>query len=143
MRTIMETILESGKFKTLRKALKSTGLKKLLDGAGPFTLFAPTDEAFACLYADILDVLFRDTIKLSDVLTHHVLPESITMKDAVNRKSIETESGQILKFSLDEMTAQVDQARVLEQDIVCSNGIVHIIDSVLIPREYKTKVQLT
>ena len=90
----MDAILELGQFKTLRKALKSTGLKKLLDGAGPFTLFAPTDEAFACLYSDILDVLFRDSIKLSDVLTHHVLPESITMNDAVNRKSIESESGQ-------------------------------------------------
>jgi uncharacterized surface protein with fasciclin (FAS1) repeats len=143
MRTIMETILELRQFKTLRKAIKSTGLQKLLDGAGPFTMFAPTDEAFARLYADILDVLFRDSIKLSDVLTHHVVPESITMEDAVSRTSIESKNGQTLEFSLDKKTMHVDRARVIEGDIVCSNGIVHIIDAVLIPRKYKTKVQLT
>jgi uncharacterized surface protein with fasciclin (FAS1) repeats len=142
MRTIMETILESGKFKTLKKAIRCTGLQKIIGGAGPITLFAPTDEAFARLYSDILDVLFRDSIKLSDVLTHHVVPRHLTMKDALNRKSIASAGGQTLEFSANEEAKQVDQALVLEWDIVCSNGVVHIIDAVLMPREYKTKVQL-
>ncbi|MGD8540161.1 MAG: fasciclin domain-containing protein [Candidatus Aminicenantes bacterium] len=142
MRSILNTILELGQFKTLRKAIESIGLKNVLEGSGPYTLFAPTDEAFACLYADILDVLFRDAIKLSDVLTYHVIPERMTIEDALRRKSIKTANGQTLEFSQNEDVIRANQANIIEKDIVCSNGIVHIIDAVLMPREYCTKVQL-
>ena len=138
----MKTILELGQFKTFRKAIKSTGLENVLEGSGPYTLFAPTDEAFACLYADILDVLFKDAIKLSDVLTYHIIPERITFKDALRRKSIKTANGQTLEFSQDQEVIRVDHAQIIQRDIVCSNGIVHIIDAVLIPREYCAKVQI-
>ena len=130
----MNTILELGQFKTLQKAIKCTGLEDVLEGSGPFTLFAATDEAFACLYADILDVLFRDAIKLSDVLTYHVIPERVTIEDALSRKSIKTANGQTLEFSQNKKVIRAGQARIIEQDIVCSNGIVHIMDSVLMPK---------
>jgi uncharacterized surface protein with fasciclin (FAS1) repeats len=135
----MNTILELGKFKTLRKAIKSTGLEKVLEGSGPYTLFAPTDEAFACLYVDILEVLFKDKIKLSDVLTYHVIPERITLEDAVRRKSIKTANGQTLGISQNEDMIRADQAHIIETDIVCSNGIVHIIDAVLMPKSIAPK----
>ena len=137
----METILESGNFKTLIKAIRCTGLQKIISGAGPATLFAPTDEAFARIYSDILDILVKDTITLSDVLTHHVVSGHITMRDALTRKSIESSSGQPLELSASKEATNVDHALVLEEDIICSNGVIHIIDAVLIPQKYKTKVQ--
>jgi uncharacterized surface protein with fasciclin (FAS1) repeats len=140
MKTIMGTVRELAQFKTLRKAIKSTGLEKILDGSGPFTLFAPTDEAFASLYSDILDVLFRDAIKLSDVLIYHVIPEYITKDIALSRKFIKAANGQTLEFSQNNDGFMVDQAYIIEESIVCSNGIVHIIDAVLMPKKYRTGI---
>jgi uncharacterized surface protein with fasciclin (FAS1) repeats len=139
MKTILETIHKLAQFKTLKKAIKSTGLEKILDGSGPFTLFAPTDEAFASLYADILEVLFRDKFKLSDVLIYHVIPGYINKEIALSRKFIKTANGQTLEFSQNNNIFQVDQAHILEKDILCSNGIIHIIDAVLMPESYRKK----
>jgi transforming growth factor-beta-induced protein len=143
MKTMMDTISELGKFKTLWKAIRSSDLLMVLNGRGPFTLFAPTDEAFAHLYSEILEVLFRDKIKLSDVLTDHVIPEYITIEDALNRHAIQTASGRTLKFFQKENIIKVDQAHLLATDIVCSNGIVHVVDAVLMPEEFSTTVQQT
>ena len=135
----MGTIREFTQFKTLQKAIKCTGLENILDGSGPLTLFAPTDEAFAGLYADIIDVLFRDKIRLSDVLIYHVIPEYITSDIALSRKFIKAANGQTLEFSQNSEDLQVDRARILEGNIVCSNGIVHIIDVVLMPQSIVLK----
>jgi uncharacterized surface protein with fasciclin (FAS1) repeats len=143
MKTMMDTIRELGRFKTLWKAIRSADLLMVLNGSGPFTLFAPTDEAFAHLYADILDVLFRDKIKLSDVLMDHVVPESITIEEALNRNTIQTAGGRTLKLSQKENLIQVDQANILAKDIVCSNGIIHVVDAVLISEEINTKAHQT
>jgi len=140
---MMDTIHELGRFKTLWKAIRSADLLGVLDSAGPFTLFAPTDEAFAHLYSEILDILFRDKIKLSDVLTNHVIPEYITMEDALSRDAVQTASGRMLKLSQRGNITQVEEAHILARDIVCSNGIVHVVDAVLMPREFNTKVQET
>ena len=136
----MDTILELGRFKTLWKAIRSSDLLRVFDSSGPYTLFAPTDEAFAHLYTEILDVLFRDKIKLSDVLTNHVIPEYITAEEALNRETIRTASGQMLKFSRKGDIIQADQAHILAKDIDCSNGIVHVVDAVLTGKEFSTKV---
>lgn len=143
MKTMMDTIRELGRFKTLWKAIRSEDLLKVLNGTGPFTLFAPTDEAFAHLYSDILEVLFRDKIKLSDVLTDHMIPEYITIEEALNRATIQTASGRTLKFSQNGNIIKVDQAHILSPNIVCSNGIVHVVDAVLIRKKFGTKVQET
>jgi uncharacterized surface protein with fasciclin (FAS1) repeats len=137
----METIRELTQFKTLQKAIRSTGLEKILDGSGPFTLFAPSDAAFADLYADILDVLFRDTVKLSDVLVYHVIPEYITADIALSRKFIKAANGQTLEISRNNEGLMVDQANILGEGVVCSNGIVHIIDAVLMPKKYRTEIE--
>lgn len=143
MKTMMDTLLELGGFKTLWKAIRSADLLMVLNGTGPFTLFAPTDEAFAHLYADILDVLFRDKIKLSDVLMDHVIPEYVTTEEALSRETIQTAGGRTLKLSLNENIIQVDRAHILAKDIVCSNGIVHVVDAVLMSEEFSAKVQQT
>ena len=136
-----DTIRGLGGFKTLWKAIRSADLLKILNGRGPFTLLAPTDEAFAHLYSEILEVLFRDKIKLSDVLTDHVIPEYITIEDAVNRHAIQTASGRMLNFSQNGNLIKVDDAHILSNDIVCSNGIVHVVDAVLMPKDFSTTVQ--
>lgn len=143
MKTTMDTLRELGRFKTLWKAIRSADLLRVLNGAGPLTLFAPTDEAFAHLYSEILDVLFRDKIKLSDVLMDHVIPEYITIKDALDRKTIQTASGRALQFVQNGNVIMVDQAHILSNDIVCANGIVHVVDTVLMPEEFSTTVKQT
>lgn len=137
----METIQEFKTFKTLIKAIKTVDMLDNLSGDGPFTLLAPTDKAFACLYADIIGVLFRDRIKLIDVLNFHIIPEYITIKEAFDRTEMKTLSGMTINFTQKGKTANVDNAVVCEQDIVCSNGIIHIIDSVLIPKNCRIKVK--
>jgi len=130
---IVDTAVAAGSFTTLAKALQAAGLVDTLKGAGPFTVFAPTDEAFAKLPAGTLDALLADKAKLTAVLTYHVVPGRVMAADIVKLKSAKTVQGQ--SVSIDASNGvKVDNAKVVKADIVASNGVIHVIDSVILPR---------
>jgi uncharacterized surface protein with fasciclin (FAS1) repeats len=129
---IVDTAVAAGSFKTLAAALQAAGLVDTLKGKGPFTVFAPTDEAFAKLPAGALDALLKDKAKLAAVLTYHVVGGKVTAADVRKLKEAKTVQGGNLRIS----TAggvKVDEASVVKTDIEASNGVIHVIDSVLMP----------
>ena len=129
---IVETAVAAGNFKTLATALGAAGLVDTLKGKGPFTVFAPTDEAFAKVPKAQLDALLADKAKLSAVLTYHVVPGKVMAKD-VKAGKVKTVQGSELTV----VTAggvMVDGAKVTATDIVASNGVIHVIDTVVIPK---------
>jgi uncharacterized surface protein with fasciclin (FAS1) repeats len=129
---IVDTAVSAGQFNTLAAALQKAGLVDTLRGAGPFTVFAPTDEAFAKVPKEQLDALLADKDKLTAVLTYHVVPGKVMAKD-VKAGSVQTVQGSPLTVS----TAggvKVDGANVVKADIVADNGVIHVIDSVVLPR---------
>lgn len=130
---IVDTAIAAGNFKTLAKALTAAGLVDTLKGAGPFTVFAPTDEAFAKLPAGTLDALLKDKAKLRAVLTYHVVPGKVMAADVMKLTEAKTVQGQ--KVAIDTTNGvKVDNATVAKTDIVCSNGVIHVIDSVILPK---------
>ena len=129
---IVDTAISAGSFTTLVKAVQAAGLVDALRSEGPFTIFAPTDEAFAKLPAGTLDTLLADKEKLAAVLTYHVVPGRLTASDVITKSELATLQGQDLKVSVGE-SAMVDQAKIVKTDIVCSNGVIHVIDSVVVP----------
>ena len=128
---IVETAVAAGEFKTLAAALERAGLVDTLKGKGPFTVFAPTDAAFAKVPKAQLDALLADKEKLTAVLTYHVVPGSVMAKD-VKAGQVKTVQGSPLTISTDG-GVKVDQARVVKTDIVADNGVIHVIDSVVLP----------
>jgi len=130
---IVDTALAAGQFNTLAKALKAAGLVDTLKSAGPFTVFAPTDEAFAKLPAGTLDALLSDPAKLKQILLYHVVAGEVLAKDVVNLKSAKTVEGASLTIQVGKDGVKVDGAKVTTTDILASNGVIHIIDSVVIP----------
>lgn len=130
---IVDTAVAAGSFKTLAKALDAAGLIPTLKGAGPFTVFAPTDEAFAKLPAGTLEALLKDKAKLTAVLTYHVVPGKVMAADVVKLKEAKTVQGQSIKIDTTS-GVKVDGAHVIKTDIVCSNGVIHVIDSVILPK---------
>ena len=129
---IVDTAVGAGNFKTLAAALTAAGLVDTLKGAGPFTVFAPTDEAFAKIPKAQLDALLADKAKLTSVLTYHVLPGKVMAKD-VKAGKVKTVQGSELTVG----TAggvMVDGAKVTATDIVADNGVIHVIDSVVLPK---------
>jgi uncharacterized surface protein with fasciclin (FAS1) repeats len=130
---IVDTAVAAGNFKTLAKALEAAGLIETLKGAGPFTVFAPTDEAFAKLPAGTLDALLKDKAKLTAVLTYHVVPGKVMAADVVKLKEAKTVQGQSIKVDTS-AGVKVDGANVIKTDIACSNGVIHVIDSVILPK---------
>ena len=129
---IVDTAVKAGSFKTLATALQAAGLVDTLKGKGPFTVFAPTDEAFAKIPKADLDALLKDKAKLTAVLTYHVLPAKVMAAD-VKPGAVKTVNGQSLTIA----TAggvKVDSAKVTATDIVASNGVIHVIDSVVMPK---------
>jgi uncharacterized surface protein with fasciclin (FAS1) repeats len=129
---IVDTAVSAGNFNTLAKALTQAGLIETLKGKGPFTVFAPTDEAFAKLPAGTLDSLMQDKEKLTAVLTYHVVPGKVMAADVMKLTEAETVQGQRVKIS----TAggvMVNDARVVKTDILASNGVIHVIDKVILP----------
>jgi uncharacterized surface protein with fasciclin (FAS1) repeats len=130
---IVDTAVAAGSFKTLAKALDAAGLIPTLKGAGPFTVFAPTDEAFAKLPAGTLDALLKDKAKLTAVLTYHVVPGKVMAADVVKLKEAKTVQGQSIKIDT-ASGVKVDGANVVKTDIACSNGVIHVIDSVILPK---------
>ena len=131
---IVDTAVGAGNFTTLAKLLTDAGLVATLKGPGPFTVFAPTDEAFAKVPKATLEALAADKAKLTAVLTYHVVPGKVMAADVVKLKDAKTVQGQSVKISLMGSTVMVDNAHVTKTDIVASNGVIHVIDSVILPK---------
>jgi len=129
---IVDTAVAAGNFKTLAAALQAAGLVETLKGKGPFTVFAPTDEAFAKIPKADLDALLKDKAKLSAVLTYHVVPGTVMAKDVKAGKVKTVQGGEITVTTMGGV--KVDNANVTKTDIVASNGVIHVIDSVLMPK---------
>ena len=133
--TIVETAVAAGSFKTLVAAVQAAGLVETLNGTGPFTVFAPTDEAFAKLPAGTLEMLLKpeNKAKLAAILTYHVVPGAVKAADVVKLKNAGTVNGQRVDIKVDGAKVQVDGANVVTTDIACSNGVIHVIDTVILP----------
>jgi len=132
---IVDTAVEAGSFKTLAAALTAADLVATLKGKGPFTVFAPTDEAFAKLPAGTLDDLLKpeNKAKLAGILTYHVVPGKVMAKDVASLSSAKTVQGKELGIATTDGKVTVDKATVIQTDIECSNGVIHVIDSVMLP----------
>ena len=128
---IVDTAVTAGNFTTLVTALKAAGLVETLKGKGPFTVFAPTDEAFAKIPKADLDALLKDKDKLSKVLTYHVVPSAVMAKD-VKSGNVVTVNGKAVMVKTDS-GVMVNDANVTKTDIKASNGVIHVIDTVLMP----------
>lgn len=133
---IVDTAVAAGSFKTLATALQAAGLVDTLKGKGPFTVFAPTDEAFAKLPAGTLEDLLKpeNKEKLAAILTYHVVPGRVLAAQVLKMNSAQTVNGQSLTISTNGGTVMVDNAKVVKTDILCSNGVIHVIDSVVLPK---------
>ncbi len=129
---IIDTAVAAGEFKTLASALQAAGLIDTLKGKGPFTVFAPNDAAFAKVPRADLDALLADKAKLTAVLTYHVVPGGVMSKD-VRAGKVKTVQGSELTIATNYVVT-VDNARVVKADIVASNGVIHVIDSVVMPK---------
>jgi len=129
---IVDTAISAGSFKTLVAAIQAAGLVETLKGEGPFTVFAPTDEAFAKLPPGTLDALLKDKAKLQAVLTYHVVAGKVMAADVAGLKSAKTVQGQSLAIDTSK-GVKVGGANVVKTDIVTSNGVIHVIDTVLLP----------
>lgn len=135
MHDIIDTAVAAGSFKTLAAALTAAKLVETLKGPGPFTVFAPTDEAFAKLPAGTVESLLKDIPKLTAILTYHVVPGLVKASDVMGMdgQSAKTVNGAALKISTKDGVKLNGLVNVVKTDIECTNGIIHVIDSVLIP----------
>jgi uncharacterized surface protein with fasciclin (FAS1) repeats len=129
---IVDTAVAAGSFNTLATALKAAGLIETLKGPGPFTVFAPTDAAFAKLPAGALEGLLADKAKLTAVLTYHVVAGKVMAADAAKLTSAKTVQGTDLKIDATNGVT-INGAKVIQADIIASNGVIHVIDTVLMP----------
>jgi uncharacterized surface protein with fasciclin (FAS1) repeats len=134
---LVQVATEAGQFTTLLKAVEAAGLVEVLRGEGPFTVFAPTDAAFAKLPAGTLDALLKDRERLTAVLTYHVVPSRVTAADVTRMGSARpaTVQGQRLTIAVRDGKVHVDGATVVAADVMASNGVIHVIDSVVLPAE--------
>ena len=130
---IVETAVAAGSFKTLAAALTAAGLVETLKGTGPFTVFAPTDEAFAKIPAATLDALLKDKAALTKVLTYHVVAGKVMAKDVVKLSKAKTVEGADVAIMVTNGKVMVNKAHVVKTDIEASNGVIHVIDSVIMP----------
>lgn len=131
---IVDTAVAAGSFNTLAAALKAAGLIDTLKGKGPFTVFAPTDEAFAKLPAGTVEALLKDKEKLTKILLYHVVSGNVMAKDVVKLKSAKTVQGSSVKITAKDGKVMVDNANVIKTDIAASNGVIHVIDTVILPK---------
>ncbi|XZE18872.1 fasciclin domain-containing protein [Pirellulaceae bacterium SH449] len=134
---IVETAIGAGKFKTLVTALKAADLVKTLKGKGPFTVFAPNDEAFAKLPEGTLDELLKpeNQKKLTGILTYHVVSQELMAADVSKLKKIKTVEGREITVEVKDGKVMLNKSTVVGTDIKCTNGVIHIIDIVLLPKE--------
>lgn len=133
--TIVDVAVGAGDFTTLVSAVEAAGLVETLSGEGPFTVFAPTDAAFEALPEGALDDLLADTDALGAVLTYHVVGEELMAADVVEATELTTVNGAALPVMVDGETVMVGDATVVTTDIEASNGVIHVIDAVLLPPE--------
>ncbi|MDX2243178.1 MAG: fasciclin domain-containing protein [Leptolyngbyaceae cyanobacterium bins.302] len=132
MADIVDTAANAGSFGTLVAAVKAAGLVDTLKGTGPFTVFAPTDDAFAKLPAGTVDSLLQDIPQLTKILTYHVVSGKVTAADVVKLSSAKTVEGSELKIDASN-GVKVNDANVVTPDVAADNGVIHVIDSVLLP----------
>lgn len=133
MPTIVDVAVFAGKFNTLVQAVQAAGLVEALSGEGPFTVFAPTDEAFAQIPADTLQAVLNNKEQLTAILTYHVVPGKLMAADVVRSSQLQTLQGQSITVST-EGGVKVDDASVIQTDIEADNGVIHVIDRVIMPR---------
>ena len=131
--TIVDVAVEAGSFSTLVTAVQEAGLVETLSSEGPFTVFAPTDEAFAALPEGLLDTVLADTDLLTSILTYHVVAGEVPAADVVTLESAETVQGESVTITVDDGSVMVNQANVSQTDVDASNGIIHVIDAVILP----------
>ncbi len=129
---IVDIAVGAGSFNTLVAAVQAAGLVDTLKGDGPFTVFAPTDEAFAALPEGTIEALLADIPTLTAILTYHVVPGAVMSTDLTDGMMAETVNGQSVTITLGD-GVQVDGANVVTADIVASNGVIHVIDAVILP----------
>jgi uncharacterized surface protein with fasciclin (FAS1) repeats len=138
MADIVDTAVGAGDFKTLVTAVKAAGLVETLKGKGPFTVFAPTDDAFAKLPKGTVEGLLKDVPKLKAVLTYHVVAGKVMAADVVKLKTAKTVQGQDVKIDASKWhlhkNVKINDANVVKADIVTDNGVIHVIDKVILPK---------
>lgn len=132
-KNIVETAVAAGQFTTLVSAIEAAGLVETLSGEGPFTVFAPTDTAFAAIPEADLNALIADTAALTNVLTYHVVAGKVMAADVVGLSEAETVQGSTVEITVDGDTVMIDGARVTRTDIETANGVIHVIDAVITP----------
>ncbi len=130
---IVATAVDAGSFKVLAQALTAAGLVETLQGKGPFTVFAPTDAAFGKIPKATLDALLKDKEALKKVLLYHVVPGNVMAKDVVKLKSAKTVQGSNVTISVKGKTVKINNATVIAADVKASNGVIHVIDTVILP----------
>jgi transforming growth factor-beta-induced protein len=133
---ILQTAAAAGSFSTLSAAIKAAGLEETLSGPGPFTVFAPTDDAFAKLPAGTVDSLLKpeNKAKLVAILTYHVVAGNVMAKDVVTSTKLKSVQGQDLTVAVDGSSVSIDGAKVVKTDVAASNGVIHVIDTVVLPK---------
>ncbi|MFN4032391.1 MAG: fasciclin domain-containing protein [Fimbriimonadales bacterium] len=134
---IVDTAIAAGQFKTLVKLVQEADLVDALRGEGPFTVFAPTDAAFAKLPKAQVDALLKDKEALKQVLLYHVVSGKVMSKDVVKLRSAKTLQGQNVNIRVQNKVVRINDARVVRADIECSNGVIHVIDKVILPPNRK------
>lgn len=136
---IVDTAVAAGSFKTLAAALTAAGLVETLKGEGPFTVFAPTDEAFAKLPAGTVETLLKpeNKAKLTDILTYHVIAGNVASSAAVKLTSATALNKKTIKLEVKDGILHLNESKVTTADVECSNGVIHIIDQVLLPADDK------
>ena len=138
MADIVDTAVAAGSFKTLVTAVKAAGLVDTLKGKGPFTVFAPNDDAFAKLPEGTVEGLLKDIPKLKAVLTYHVVSGKVMAADVVKLKTAKTIQGQEVKIDASKWhlhkNPKINDANVLKADVMADNGVIHVIDKVLLPK---------
>jgi len=131
---IVDTAVAAGSFTTLVKAVQAAGLVDTLKSPGPFTVFAPTDEAFAKLPAGTIENLLANPDQLKAVLTYHVVAGKVMASDVVKMKSAKTVQGSSARIQARGGKVMIDKANVVQTDILASNGVIHVIDAVILPK---------
>ena len=134
---VVETAIAAGSFKTLAKALQAADLVDTLKGQGPFTVFAPTDDAFAKLPAGTIEELLKpeNKAKLQRILTYHVVAGRVSSADVVKLRTAKSVSGDTIDIKANGGSVMVDGARVVKTDVQASNGVIHVIDTVMMPKD--------
>ena len=133
---IVDTAVGAGSFNTLVAAVQAADLADTLKSEGPFTVFAPTDDAFAKLPAGTVEDLLKpeNKDKLKAILTYHVVSGKVMAKDVMTMKEAKTVNGESVMISMDANTVMIDNAKVVQADVECSNGVIHVIDTVILPK---------